>query len=649
MIEVHEITVFENGSVDGSFCVRQWDNLSHVLRFLLQRPIKNDMGARLRIQPAGANVPYLYDCTINGNVVIATPNNSAWAAYGKSQVQLELTESGNVVWQTVVFEVDVLRSLDETGGITPEEGETWINTLEKAKNEALDAAKEAETQAGKIANLTVTATTLPSGQEATIEKNETETTLALEFGIPTGPAGSQGPQGETGPVGPQGPQGPQGETGPQGPRGATGKGLTILGYYPTKEALEAAVASPQIGDAYGIGAKAPYDIYIWDGEAWVNNGPIGGSSLPPGGTPGQVLAKESDADYATEWVDPPATGVQRVNGVLPDDTGNVDVALGTQTGLPVFTGEGGVLEAASIGEAAALLGYSKRNLLDNWDFRNPVNQRGKTSYTGGVYTVDRWKNSFTSQQQTEIVSKGIKVGMQASGTLSAAADLSQWHDNIAGLLGKQVTLSAMIEETTAANAGILLMAYDSANAVIETTQSEHATGPGLVSITAVIPETAARISATLRGLDKRNGDTNTAYTIFSAAKLELGPISTLANDGPADYGEELAKCLRYFERIYNPGNATKMQLGFSGASSDAIDVCLEYNTKRIRPSIVPSGADAMLITTAGYQSGVTSTNITPSYVSNSRASLAVYATVTPNTVYRTYIKPEHYIDVAADL
>lgn len=625
MIEVHEITVFENGSVDGSFCVRQWDNLSHVLRFLLQRPIENDMGARLRIQPAGANVPYLYDCTINGNVVTATPNNSAWAAYGKSQVQLELTESGNVVWQTVVFAVDVLRSLDETGGLLPEEGETWINTLEKAKNEALDAAKEAEAQAGKIANLTVTATTLPSGQEATIEKNETETTLALEFGIPTGPVG------------------------PQGPRGATGKGLTILGYYPTKEALEAAVASPQIGDAYGIGAEAPYDIYIWDGEAWVNNGPIGGSSLPPGGTPGQVLAKESDADYAAEWVDPPATGVQRVNGVLPDDTGNVDVSLGTQAGLPVFTGEGGVLEAAGIGEAAALLGYSKRNLLDNWDFRNPVNQRGKTSYTGGVYTVDRWKNSFTSQQQTEIVSKGIKVGMQESGTLSAAADLTQWYDNIAGLLGKQVTLSAMIEETTAANAGILLIAYDSANAAMGMTQSEPATGPGLVSITAVIPETAARISATLRGLDKRNGDPNTAYTIFSAAKLELGPISTLANDGPADYGEELAECLRYFERIYNPGNATKMQLGFSGTSSAAIDVGLEYNTKRIRPSIVPSGADAMLITSAGYQSGVTSTNIIPSYVSNSRASLAVYATVTPNTVYRTYIKPEHYIDVAADL
>ncbi len=31
-----------------------------------------------------------------------------------------------------------------------------------------------------------------------------------------------------------------------------------------------------------------------------------------------------------------------------------------------------------------------RNLLDNSDFRNPVNQRGGTSYSGAKYTLDRW-------------------------------------------------------------------------------------------------------------------------------------------------------------------------------------------------------------------------------------------------------------------
>lgn len=31
------------------------------------------------------------------------------------------------------------------------------------------------------------------------------------------------------------------------------------------------------------------------------------------------------------------------------------------------------------------------NLLDNSDFRNPVNQRGQSSYTGSGYTIDRWR------------------------------------------------------------------------------------------------------------------------------------------------------------------------------------------------------------------------------------------------------------------
>lgn len=35
--------------------------------------------------------------------------------------------------------------------------------------------------------------------------------------------------------------------------------------------------------------------------------------------------------------------------------------------------------------------FSNPNLLINSDFRNPVNQRGQTSYTGGsIYSIDRW-------------------------------------------------------------------------------------------------------------------------------------------------------------------------------------------------------------------------------------------------------------------
>lgn len=57
---------------------------------------------------------------------------------------------------------------------------------------------------------------------------------------------------------------------------AEGQDFEIRGYYPTLEALEAAVPEPEKGYAYGVGTEVPYDIYVWDlvHGVWVNNGPM---------------------------------------------------------------------------------------------------------------------------------------------------------------------------------------------------------------------------------------------------------------------------------------------------------------------------------------------------------------------------------------
>ena len=99
---------------------------------------------------------------------------------------------------------------------------------------------------------------------------------------PKGETGAQGPQGETGERGPKGDpgeRGPKGETGALGPKGETGAGFLVRGYYETVSTLEASVQTPAAGDAYGVGASEPYDIYIFDGvtESWVNNGPLQGA------------------------------------------------------------------------------------------------------------------------------------------------------------------------------------------------------------------------------------------------------------------------------------------------------------------------------------------------------------------------------------
>ena len=57
---------------------------------------------------------------------------------------------------------------------------------------------------------------------------------------------------------------------------------------------------------------------------------------------------------------------------------------------------------------AAHGGIYRKNLLHNWDFRNPVNQRGFTSTTNAGYTIDRWQ-LVASGHTVEVVPDGIKL------------------------------------------------------------------------------------------------------------------------------------------------------------------------------------------------------------------------------------------------
>lgn len=62
-------------------------------------------------------------------------------------------------------------------------------------------------------------------------------------------------------------------------KGETGQGFVVKGTYSTLELLQQAITSPSAGDAYAIGATAPYNIYIYDGvhSVWVNYGQLQGA------------------------------------------------------------------------------------------------------------------------------------------------------------------------------------------------------------------------------------------------------------------------------------------------------------------------------------------------------------------------------------
>ena len=80
----------------------------------------------------------------------------------------------------------------------------------------------------------------------------------------------------------KGAKGDKGDTGPQGPKGDTGSGFKVLDYYDTADILTATITNPEPGDAYGVGAAAPYDIYMYsETQGWVNTGPLQGAKGDP--------------------------------------------------------------------------------------------------------------------------------------------------------------------------------------------------------------------------------------------------------------------------------------------------------------------------------------------------------------------------------
>lgn len=149
---------------------------------------------------------------------------------------------------------------------------------------------------------------------------------------PKGETGAQGPKGDTGETGPQGQTGPAGPTGPQGPKGETGTGFKVKGYYGSVSALQTSVTDPEVGDAYGVGASEPYDIYIYDGvtRTWVNNGPLQGAKGEKGDTGAQGPKGEPGATGPAG-----ANGANGTNGITPTIGADGNWYLGeTDTGKP---------------------------------------------------------------------------------------------------------------------------------------------------------------------------------------------------------------------------------------------------------------------------------------------------------------------------
>lgn len=191
-------------------------------------------------------------------------------------------------------------------------------------------------------------------------------------------------------------------------------------------------------------------------------------------------------------------------------------------------------------------GVSNPNLLDNWYFANPVNQRGQTEYNTMSYAIDRWRTwSEPTSAWLKVVDGGIKVAYTFFQYLEKAV--------IDGILGKNVTISILFADGKLFyKTGFVSKSGVSYNAV-----DVNYGGITHVALGVDAPGTGNAATNYFRVAVPVNG---TLSDTILAIKLELGSQQTLAHQDAGgnwvlneipDYGEQLRRCQRYFVN-FNP-------------------------------------------------------------------------------------------------
>lgn len=213
------------------------------------------------------------------------------------------------------------------------------------------------------------------------------------------------------------------------------------------------------------------------------------------------------------------------NGGVTSAVAGVDyqtpLIAGTDYQAPITAGAGVRISGTKVSTAAA-----PRNLLDNSDFRNPVNQRGKTSYSlsgWGGYCIDRWAAS----------SAGANVTIGSDGLiLSGCIHQPISSDAVSMYNGKVLTLAVKI-------AGTVYCCSGEVNQIGAWHSSARFDTPyGYISFETEDNNMMFVII-----------DNSTTPSVVEWAALCDGEYTaeTLPEYQPKGYGAELAECQRYYQ------------------------------------------------------------------------------------------------------
>jgi hypothetical protein len=211
-----------------------------------------------------------------------------------------------------------------------------------------------------------------------------------------------------------------------------------------------------------------------------------------------------------------------------------------------------------------------KNLLDNANFENSenvVNQKGQTSYTGGI-GIDRWNNNSIITHTLE--PDGLVVSRIESPSSNTQTSIYQILEFPQSFAGQQVTLSGLFTENEAPNGRIRLQLNVVTASGNSNINSADADANGFVTVTGTIPnDTITKILFAV--LLPTGGQANTAYRFkIKNLKLEIGPVSTILNEPPQNYTEELIKCQRFQTTYKGPGTRIRS----SQTSANTIDFAI---------------------------------------------------------------------------
>lgn len=217
-------------------------------------------------------------------------------------------------------------------------------------------------------------------------------------------------------------------------------------------------------------------------------------------------------------------------------------------------------------------------MLDNSDFRNPVNQRGATSYTGTggkVYTIDRWYTWSAS----------ISVSVQ-SGYLSVTNSTDSTYQNISQIIDKHnLTGKAATIAVWDTNGNVYC-----ASGLMSTNNEIVCNTPTDFWFYAVL-EDDNTICFSIRPRGAKTAK-------LKAVALYEGSYTTdtLPSYQPKGYAAELAECQRYYENSWFGVGKTATQEYFANVwSSTQADARIEFKQqKRISPTITfyPIGTES---------------------------------------------------------